>query len=310
MKFSIVIPLYNKEAEINKTLQSVILQTFQDYEVVVIDDGSTDNSLHIASMYESRRFKVVSKINGGVSSARNLGIQLAVGDYVVFLDSDDSLYKNHLQTLSDLIDEYPDNVLFSTNHIIEENGRFFNAPSSLPDGFQGKVKEPFQELSKGLSLLNSSTTCVRRDILREDMLFPVGVSRGEDLYLWIKIIARYGICHSSLRTVVINRDASERSANKRLSEVPAYFLEILSLVDSHDVSSIDKVGLRRFYTKSALKTAAFYKMRSDWYFLRKITRLSFSNGLYRDVFIMLLIAICPNVVFKMAKSIFFRKSNR
>jgi glycosyltransferase involved in cell wall biosynthesis len=310
MRFSIVIPLFNKEKEIDKTLCAVIAQTFQDFEVIVIDDGSIDNSFRIASTYKNEKINILSKINGGVSSARNFGVELALGDYVVFLDADDTLCKNHLQVLSDMIDDCYEDVLFSTSHVIEEDGNSFNAPSSLPQDFQGKVSQPFQVLGKGLSLINSSTACVRRDALNGDMIFPVGVTRGEDLHLWIRLIAKYGICHSSSRTVIINRDAIDRSAHKSLREIPAYFFEVLSLVESANVSSVDKAGLRLFYSKSALKTAAFYKMRSDWFFLLHITQLSFRYGWYREVLGLLLIAICPNIFFRIAKSFFSRKITR
>lgn len=90
MRFSVVIPLYNKEMYIKETLDSVKTQSFRDFEVIVVNDSSTDKSLNIASVYESdNRYHVYTIPNGGVSAARNFGIGKAKGDYVCFLDADD-----------------------------------------------------------------------------------------------------------------------------------------------------------------------------------------------------------------------------
>ena len=80
VRFSVVIPLYNKHSHIEETLQSVCRQTFGDYEVIVVDDGSTDGSLQIAERYASERIIIVSQINAGVSAARNKGIEMAEGE--------------------------------------------------------------------------------------------------------------------------------------------------------------------------------------------------------------------------------------
>lgn len=86
--FSIVIPLFNKEKFIAETLHSVVLQSYHDYEVIIVNDNSTDNSLAIAQTFEvDKRFKVYTKLNGGVSDTRNFGVKKAVGKYICFLDA-------------------------------------------------------------------------------------------------------------------------------------------------------------------------------------------------------------------------------
>ena len=96
MNISVVIPLYNKENAIVKTLQSVFDQTISDFEVVVVDDGSTDNSLEVVRAIRDARIRVIHKENGGVSSARNVGIKAAKGQYVALLDGDDLWQPNGL----------------------------------------------------------------------------------------------------------------------------------------------------------------------------------------------------------------------
>lgn len=104
MKFSIIVPIYNVEKYIEKCLQSIKDQTFKNFEVIMVDDGSTDNSNKIMKLFEKdKRFKSYSKKNGGLSDARNYGIQYTSGDYLLFIDSDDYIDKKLLETLEDTI---------------------------------------------------------------------------------------------------------------------------------------------------------------------------------------------------------------
>ena len=101
MKFSVVIPLYNKEHYIEATIRSVLNQTCRDFEVLVVDDGSRDNSLALARKYESDRVRVIAQENQGVSEARNTGIRNAQGEFICFLDADDEWRPDYLATIDD-----------------------------------------------------------------------------------------------------------------------------------------------------------------------------------------------------------------
>lgn len=100
-KISIIMPVYNKELYINESINSVINQSFKDWELIIVNDGSTDNSLSIASSFEDSRIKVFSTKNSGVSSARNFGIDHHCGDYITFFDADDILDEHYLESLYD-----------------------------------------------------------------------------------------------------------------------------------------------------------------------------------------------------------------
>ena len=126
---TIIIPLYNKEKYIYKCLNSILLQSYGFYEVLIIDDGSTDNSAKICEEFYSKdkRFKYFSKENGGVSSARNLGIEKAKYDYIVFVDADDYIEEDYLKSLieyeCDLVVEgfkKDEDGFFSEFHIFNE----------------------------------------------------------------------------------------------------------------------------------------------------------------------------------------------
>ena len=124
MKYSVVIPLYNKEHYIAGTLRSVLTQTFPDYEVIVVDDGSTDHSLQACKEVRSDKIRIVQQVNQGVSAARNKGIELAEGEYICFLDADDTWHPDYLQNIETIVQKYPQSDIFVTAYrIIYANGR-------------------------------------------------------------------------------------------------------------------------------------------------------------------------------------------
>ena len=118
MKYSVVIPLYNKEHYIAGTLRSVLTQTFPDYEVIVVDDGSTDHSLQACKEVRSDKIRVVQQVNQGVSAARNKGIELAAGEYICFLDADDTWHPDYLQNIETIVQKYPQSDIFVTAYRI------------------------------------------------------------------------------------------------------------------------------------------------------------------------------------------------
>jgi len=133
---SVVIPLYNKEKSIVRTLESVKAQTFTDYECIIVNDGSTDSSAQVVEQWikdnphYALRFTLYTQPNGGVSSARNRGIQEAQGDYIAFLDGDDLWAPTYLEEVAKLIADYPDMGLYAMGYEEvnkEENGEWLKA---------------------------------------------------------------------------------------------------------------------------------------------------------------------------------------
>ena len=114
--FSVVIPLYNKENHIQKTLNSVLSQSFTDFEIIIINDGSTDNSLDKVQEIKDSRINIYTTPNHGVSKARNTGILKSNSQYICFLDADDFWYENHLSQMKRLLDSFPECGLFATSY--------------------------------------------------------------------------------------------------------------------------------------------------------------------------------------------------
>src|SRR5690606_29093225 len=113
--FSVVIPLYNKASNISKTILTVLNQNFSKFEIIIVNDGSTDNSLDIVKTFSDERIVVIDQKNGGVSKARNTGIEHAKNDWIAFLDADDLWKPNHLETIYEMIIRFPNYDVYSTS---------------------------------------------------------------------------------------------------------------------------------------------------------------------------------------------------
>lgn len=123
MKISVIIPVYNTEDRLKRCLDSVVAQTFKDFECIVVDDGSKDQSPQIIDEFAAKdsRFTAIHKPNGGVSSARNEGLKVSKGEWVVFLDSDDSIKPNHLEAMLSIVEDGVDIIFTGYEQNIEEN---------------------------------------------------------------------------------------------------------------------------------------------------------------------------------------------
>ena len=203
MMFSIIIPLYNKEKFLFETLSSVELQTYKDFEVIIVDDSSTDNSFNIAKTFEKdKRFKVYTKLNGGVSDARNFGIEKAVGQYICFLDADDIWDSSYLREVYRLIKKYPDYDVFclgysSFNNVIKDAHvkynlrKYIKTDDAVIDFFRYSV------LRKGSIALTSAVVISQKLIERNQLKFPKGCSMGEDVDFWARACALKDIVYSN-----------------------------------------------------------------------------------------------------------------
>ena len=121
-KISIVMPVYNKEKYIARGIHSILVQTFKDWELIIIDDGSTDGSLNQCKKFRDSRIQVFHTLNRGVSEARNLGISKATGEYITFIDSDDFVAENYLEKIYITDEEISDYV--ATGEPLDKAGAY------------------------------------------------------------------------------------------------------------------------------------------------------------------------------------------
>lgn len=192
MRFSIIIPLYNKAPYVEKAIRSVLSQTFTDYELIVMDDGSKDDSYSKAlKVIESHgNCHLYRQKNAGVSMARNNGVALSQGDYLCFLDADDWWEPTFLEEMSKLIEEFPDAGIYGTNYTIvnETKHKTRVAPIGVEAGFEKGYINYCQVYAKTLAMpLTSISVSVPRSVFKELGGFSTNLDLGEDFDLWIRI---------------------------------------------------------------------------------------------------------------------------
>lgn len=186
MLFSIIIPVYNVEKYLRECLESVLCQTYRDWEAICINDGSTDGSATILEEYAAKdsRFKVISQPNGGLSAARNSGLEAASGDYVLFLDSDDYLEKDALRIIADnLSDE--DLLCFSGRRFFEESGEYEKADilpqETFETGWEYYSKHALDK--RNFAFVCVVLRCYRRAYLLENRLrFKPGIYHEDNMF--------------------------------------------------------------------------------------------------------------------------------
>lgn len=194
--FSIIIPLYNKESFIENTIQSVLDQNFQDFEIIVVNDGSTDKSEEKLLHFKDFRIKYFSKKNEGVSSARNYGIEKANADFIAFLDADDYWYPTFLETMFYSISKLPNQKVFSAAVEFNTSKKVIPAQYSI-----SKTNEEFEivnyfKASIKESILWSSSSVFHKSVFQEIGNFDAKIKSGEDTDLWIRIGLVYPVVFS------------------------------------------------------------------------------------------------------------------
>lgn len=208
MKFSIVIPLYNKGKSVKKTIESVLDQIFTDFELIIVNDGSTDNSIDVVNTFTDPRITIINKENGGVSSARNVGIKKTKGDYVVFLDADDLWSEYHLIELDYLINKYQDKKVFSTSYT--NNIECLNSYINQNENKDYIVDDYFESIISK-SIICSITVAVKRECFSTVGYFNENLKRGEDIDMWCRLAKVYDVVKSNRITAVYRLDAEERN---------------------------------------------------------------------------------------------------
>lgn len=205
--FSVVIPLYNKELSIKNTIQSVLKQTFQDFEIVVVIDGTTDKSAKIVEQIEDDRIRLIYQENQGVSAARNKGIKAANYEWIAFLDGDDLWKKNHLNEIVKMMEVFPDENVYVTSFEYTNKRYLFKhqQPSEI-----FKIDNYFKESLKEY-LIHTNNIVVNKQCFSKVGWFNIRLNRGEDSDMWARLAKEYAIIKSREITAVYRVEAENRS---------------------------------------------------------------------------------------------------
>lgn len=192
-KFSIIIPCYNIEKYISKTLKNVLAQTFQNFEIILINDGSEDNTGKILDSYSNKdnRIRVIHKENEGVSEARNVGIKNAKGEYIYFLDGDDLIENTLLERANEIFKNKEIKIFSFGFNMIFENGKIKRKYSS--EKYDNKIIRSKNFLSLFFNKKIGQNMCsfiVKKDLIENKIFFTKGLERGEDLEFQIKMLLK------------------------------------------------------------------------------------------------------------------------
>ncbi len=263
MLFSVIIPVYNGEKFIDEAIRSVLEQTETDWELVVMNDGSADNTAaHLDAYRNDPRIRVLSQTNQGVSAARNNGIKAARGEYYAFLDADDIWFKNHLAAMRTLIEKYPEAGLYATFAKIElKNGKsvdsctyFENkgADVFLDDFFEEYVRD------KNVKMFALTTTCISRGAFQKAGGFPVGCAMGEDLELTLRAAAYYPVALSAACTAVYRAVNSTASKDRAFDPEWKFFDTVQALYDDEEIPAKKRENLKKLMAWFTMRRCRHY----------------------------------------------------
>lgn len=261
-EFSIVIPLYNKEKDILKTLQSVFLQTHSNFEIIIVNDGSTDASEEVIKTLVDERIRYFSKHNEGVALTRNFGVTKATFEHIVFLDADDYWYPNHLQNINTLIERYPKQLWYATAYEKKYNNRFTASMSSpvMAHGTHWKgIIENYFEYSLIDSLAWTSAVCFKKDFFESLHGFDATITHGagEDIDLWLRAALKAPLAFSNTITARHNLDGSNR-----ISNTPTLTRDYMK-TEKYDAEARENMYLKKYLDINNYSFAIQHKLAND-----------------------------------------------
>jgi|GEM_PF-119354 len=234
MNVSIVIPLYNKARHIQRALNSITAQTYGDFEVIVVDDGSTDGGAAIVSQSRDTRVRLISQTNSGVSAARNRGVSEARCEHIAFLDADDEWLPDFLCTVLDLRERFPQAKLWATGFCYSDAGAItrnrFNQSHAVTDSNGFILDTLFTEVATWTAFLPSCVSISKTELLAVGG-FPVGVEKMEDGDTWLRMALRYSIAWTPLNKVIIYADADNRTEEYSWIGVWPFFESVREYVE-------------------------------------------------------------------------------
>lgn len=302
--FTVVIPLYNKSSFIIRAINSVLNQSYKNFELIIIDDGSTDDSLDVIRKYfgDKPLFKLLTQRNSGVANARNRGLNESKNKYICFLDADDEWSECYLKNINELIANVPGRSLYSCRHkVVSEEGRAFERKKILTDTQNwGELRYFYKEYTNE-SLVNSSTACCLRNDLLSIGGFPVGVKRGEDIWTWLRLAAIGGVAYTDSIGATIYRDATERSSFKSGIDIPIH----IKMLDEglSEIPEASKYEVKEFIINNAFMQAVGACMEGNWRAILIIAKILYPYSKLIFLKTLLLIITPPQLLLYLKKKI-------
>ena len=296
MKFSVIIPLYNKAPYVAKAIGSVLSQTFTDYELIVVNDGSTDNSATIAAqaLIGHPNSMLIQQENAGVSAARNNGVAASKGEYLCFLDADDWWDPTFLEEMEKLVEEFPEAGIYGSNYTIvnERKHKTRIARIGVEDGFEKGYINYCQVYAKTMNMpLWTGSVCIPRTIFEKMGGFPKGINLGEDFLLWIKIALKYNVAFFFFFLSFYNQDVEIKNRGVgHLHNPKCHMLWNLSFLSVEEqtnpdykllVDNLRTYGLMPYYLSKDYRDDARHELaKVDWEFQPALVRALYKTPVF------------------------------
>jgi len=260
---SVVIPLYNKEKSIVRTLDSVLAQTCTDYECVIVNDGSTDQSAQVVRDWIEEKglrteekgchFRLVNQENGGVSSARNKGIEEARGEYVAFLDGDDLWAPKYLEVIEALAKDYPEAVILGTRFATRMGEEVKKNENGLADDFRGIIDNVWDV---GSPYWTSSTVLKKSEI----EMFDERMSHGEDMDVWYRMMLKGKAAFDNRVLAYYCLDTENRAMERLIpleKHIPYY-------IEKYQETRESNVAFRKYYDQEMIYRLYPYLLQKQY----------------------------------------------
>jgi len=254
--FSIIIPVYNKEKFVAKTIESVLSQTFTDYEIIIVNDGSTDQSEAKISTFKDNRIKYYSKKNEGVALARNFGIEKATADYICFLDADDYWHPTFLETMQRYSSELPEQKVFAAAIEIETKNKTIPAHYSIPSTSDFEIVN-FFDASQKECVLWTSSACIHKSISEKVGDFDTKIKHGEDTELWIRIGLQFPIVF--IRKILARYVYDEKSISRNSN----YYFEQYTF-DKYSLEEKKNPALKKYMDLNRFSAVIKCRLNGEW----------------------------------------------
>ncbi|WP_299556127.1 glycosyltransferase family 2 protein [Seonamhaeicola sp.] len=282
--FSVVIPLYNKSKYILNTITSVLNQTFQDFEIIVVDDGSTDDGFEKVSKIKNPKITLYKQENAGASVARNIGIEKSNSKYIALLDADDFWHKNHLSELKRLIERFPEAGLFCNNYEIKRNKNFIT-PASFNFKYSNDlmILKDFFKANIISFIPTSSSTAFLKTSFKKIGSYDTFLRTGQDIDLWIRLALHYDVAFNPEVTMTYNN-----FDNTSLSK-SNYNLDRYELINKYEEEELLNSSLKLYLDINRYALAIRCHLNDEYKLYQKLKKeINYKNLNLKQKFLLLL----------------------
>lgn len=315
--FSVVIPLYNKEKYILRTVESVLSQSFADFELIIVDDGSVDNSLDVIKNILDPRIKIIQQANQGEGPARNKGMAEARYDWIALLDADDAWSINHLNELDKIIHSAPSLGMVSTRHL-KLNTNLNPPPTSEDKPSNIRLIDYFLEASKDISIVCSSSVAISKKAF--DHIGGFGNAKmGADLEYWARVALSYPVAISDKTTCYYFRGTggiteSETVAKKEYKYLTSLkdlspSLEMLIKQSIKNPAILKKNNIKAYINSRVYNAVVGATFREDFAIGKNYAKLATPRLEARYMFLKLY-QITPTIILKTTKARYDKHKKR